>query len=732
MLEIKNLVKTYKSKKSTAIKALRGVSANFGDKGLVFLLGKSGSGKSTLLNIIGGIDKATDGEVVVQGKSSKGFTQTDYDSYRNTYIGFVFQEYNLLDSYTVGENVALALELQGKAAEQTQVETVLRQLDLVDDRGKTLGSRKTNELSGGQKQRVAIARALVKNPKIILADEPTGALDSSTGEQLYEVFKSLSKNKLIIVVTHDRENAEKYGDRIIELKDGEIIGDNTKAVGGSFKAQKITITAPVVTTNTNACAFIQSRLPFKRSFAMGASALKVKKFRLIVSMLLAIITFTIFGFSITAASIDKNVTIVKKMYEQNQNMMIIQSASMELQKRYHEDGSGKFDIHHLLRPLSEKQINIIKKYNNNIDPMCANSVYDGPFGPVDVEYDLNFADRLFLDLPNERYYQLGLSHQVVELDLVRGLEQASLKPDNRFVNKSLSRLPQNFTEIAITDFTADKFIRFGYKSDDGEKIDIKKPDDLIGKQVGDFIIVGVYATDIDRTEVERLFVSDKDRSKGYEEYLENIYYGLRSSMINYSFVNKGFFSAKAGAFTPFNVLVKLSGNITADRNLLRALKYDEIIGNEFKHDVEVGAMFASVVVNATSYNYMLIPAGLTISGIFAVFSILLIMFFLNVSFDFKKKEIGILRALGARKRDIMVICLIEIIIITAINFIVSLIAVLTICAVINGLFYAQVFIFGVLQIFLLLLLCFGISLLATILPIIRITSKKPIDIINNK
>ena len=226
MLETKNLRKIYKTKKGVSVEALKGISLKFPEKGMIFLLGKSGSGKSTLLNLLGGLDKYDDGEIIIKGVSSKNFKQNHFDSYRNTYVGFIFQEYNVLEEFTVGANIALAIELQGRKATDEEISKILRQVDLDG-----FGDRKPNELSGGQKQRVAIARALVKNPQIIMADEPTGALDSNTGKQVFDTLKKLSEEKLVIVVSHDREFAEQYGDRIIELADGKVISDVEKTDG---------------------------------------------------------------------------------------------------------------------------------------------------------------------------------------------------------------------------------------------------------------------------------------------------------------------------------------------------------------------------------------------------------------------------------------------------------------------------------------------------------------------
>lgn len=226
MLETRNLKKVYRTKKGVSVNALNGVSVKFPEKGLVFLLGKSGSGKSTLLNLLGGLDRYDEGEIIIKGVSSKEFKQGHFDSYRNTYVGFIFQEYNILEEFTVGANIALAIELQNRKASDVEINSILKQVDL-----EGFGDRKPNELSGGQKQRVAIARALVKEPQIIMADEPTGALDSNTGRQVFETLKKLSKDKLVIVVSHDRDFAQKFGDRIIELADGNIIDDVTRTSG---------------------------------------------------------------------------------------------------------------------------------------------------------------------------------------------------------------------------------------------------------------------------------------------------------------------------------------------------------------------------------------------------------------------------------------------------------------------------------------------------------------------
>jgi putative ABC transport system permease protein len=203
MIQLIDVSKTYRVKKGPEVKALDHVNLTFGEKGLVFILGKSGAGKSTLLNVVGGLDRIDSGDIVIMGKSSKDFSQAEFDSYRNTYLGFIFQEYNILPDFTIGQNIALALQLQGQKGTNEEVDAILDQVDLHG-----LRDRKPNELSGGQKQRVAIARALIKKPQIIMADEPTGALDSKTGQDIFNTLKKLAETHLVICVSHDRDFAE--------------------------------------------------------------------------------------------------------------------------------------------------------------------------------------------------------------------------------------------------------------------------------------------------------------------------------------------------------------------------------------------------------------------------------------------------------------------------------------------------------------------------------------------
>lgn len=388
MLAVKNLVKVYKTKGGVEVRALDGVSVDFPDKGMVFLLGKSGSGKSTLLNVAGGLDAPDSGEIIVKGKSSVNFTQSDFDSYRNTYVGFIFQEYNILNEFNVEQNIAIALQLQGKKNDKESVNRILDQVDL-----KGLGHRKPMTLSGGQKQRVAIARALIKEPEIIMADEPTGALDSVTGKDVLDTLKKLSATRLVIIVSHDVEFAELYGDRIIELKDGKIISDVSKnfsepvAVsdnirtiddktlsikkGGKLSQDEIdrvlnllgseTADGEIIissdaqkvenfkkanriskdgnqeyfakTTEKDIVAakydgsqtkFIKSNLPMSHAVKIGASSMKAKPIRLILTIFISLLAFGLFGVVSTMMLYDVNFTAAKALEGTSYSAAVLQ------------------------------------------------------------------------------------------------------------------------------------------------------------------------------------------------------------------------------------------------------------------------------------------------------------------------------------------------------------------------------------------------------------------------
>ncbi len=577
MLSVRNLRKVYTSKKAEEVVALDNVSIEFPETGFVFLLGKSGSGKSTLLNAIGGLDKFDDGEIIIKGKSSKDFTQSDFDSYRNTFIGFIFQEYNILENFTVAKNLALALELQGKKADKAEVMRLLNQVEM-----QGYANRKPNELSGGQKQRVAIARALIKNPEIIMADEPTGALDSNTGKQVMDTLKELSKTKLIIVVSHDREFAEYYGDRIIELKDGKILSDTTrkevvaeetksgikiidddivyikkgqeispselKAIGEiivnkakendafiSFNKEanakvkegakinddgnkeKFLKTEPedVKTKqyNPNSLKLIKSHLGFKDSFKMGASSLKNKVGKLVFTILLSFFAFTCFGIIDALSQWNRASSVYDAMKINN-----VKTIVMAKQKKVSSGGMSYADSKY----ISETDVeNFQKEYKDyTFVPVVGNS-----WGRNEVSIQLTgigYGYDSFNTNNDYKKFAIGGYVTVKQEDLT-GL---GFTLDGN--------LPNNDDEIAISKFMLNNLISLTAEKSNK----INGANDLIGKRIrvsnSEYTVVGIID---DGTRFEKYEKMTEDALKN-QKNLDNI---LKYSPVSFGYVSENKF-----------------------------------------------------------------------------------------------------------------------------------------------------------------------------------------------
>ncbi len=593
MLEIKNLSKIYKPKKGVPVTALKNVNLKLSDTGMVFLLGKSGSGKSTLLNLLGGLDRYDNGEIIINGVSSKDFKQSHFDSYRNTYVGFIFQEYNILDEFNVGENIAIALKLQGKKATDEKINEILHQVDLDG-----YGNRKPNELSGGQKQRVAIARALVKNPEIIMADEPTGALDSNTGRQVLDTLKKLSKEKLIIVVSHDRDFAESYADRIIELADGEIIGDKTvdndvsedsqnlifteKSVtvkGGyhlteddlkrindyidGIKTGDLTITVSknkggkfkdtdsekIIAERHKEFKLIKSKLPIQNALKMGAGGLKHKKFRLVITILLSCIAFGLFGLADTFAAYNHIKVCTNSIYDTG-----IDYAAVVKSRQY---GDRWYDYNNY---LSDDDLSSIKKN--------AGVLLNGVFVPrgADLSFNININPESKTSETEHEIYQTYFS----------GYTEINAQKLNEFgYNLVAGKLPDGTkNEIAVSDYIFEVFKKTQYtdgtlgKDAKGNEVviysDIKNYSDLLGKTLtingNKYTVVGIVDTDFDISRYESLIIKKDDQSSARQiiDYaLINEFYSHKdNSLVSMMMVGDGAIDKLIALEAPINAINK--------------------------------------------------------------------------------------------------------------------------------------------------------------------------------
>lgn len=843
MLELNHVSKTYRSKKGNKTTALNDISLKFGDKGMVFVLGKSGSGKSTLLNVLGGLDRYDSGEIIIQGKSSKSFSNQDFDSYRNTYIGFVFQEFNILEDYSVYRNVALALQLQQQEVDKTKIENLLEKLDL-----KGFENRKPNELSGGQKQRVAIARALIKDPDIIMADEPTGALDSTTGAQVFEVLKEISKEKLVIVVSHDREAANQFADRIVEFKDGNIIED----------------TNPEIEEGNEEFKLIRSKLPWKESFKLGLGSLNHKKIRLTFTILLTTFALMFLGLSDTMSSFKIASGHAKLVSENKQDTFLLKHMNRHDEWNSFESVFKDTDIN----KIKNNDFKTFESYQivNN-----GNSMYIADLG---VKYDH--------DQTNMYYSLYSANLQFVELD----------KKEDFIKEEIIGRFANATDEIVISNYLADYIIYYGITT--SEKNALGLPLDYQPKTYEEIVncnklfnlgnlkkikIVGIINYNLSEyqelkglkyekanrqqfnlssslTNENNLLYSQIFTKKGFISEINNIQNNVVSDNQSFMFntevkneiwanrlrtVNKEISYYNGTEWKKTNHLEKnqMLLSISNISNFLGSPNYEEklkeylisnpdgdeklffenyiksypIIGtkvtlNQYNgrsfnpdkpdnkySDIEIigviqeeeyyTSYLSSEILNpyiddtASIYGYLLkedsrnqienlfveypyngeyslksvyssdvegIASAINLlkkvafyaSLVFFGFAIFLIMNFIFTSITYRKKEIGILRAIGARSIDVLKIFLWEGILIALISGTLAVIGTILVCSFLNGYIASNlgliltILLFGIRQIGLIYLTVFVIVFIASLLPIRKIAKMKPIDAILNK
>ncbi len=816
MLQIKNLVKRYTTKGETVI-ALDHVSVDFPEKGMVFLLGKSGSGKSTLLNVSGGLDSPDEGEIIVKGKSSKDFSKSDFDSYRNTYLGFIFQEYNILNELTVAENLALALELQGKPREKALVDSLLEQVDL-----KGYGDRHPNTLSGGQKQRVAIARALIKSPEIIMADEPTGALDSATGAQVFDTLKKLSEEKLVVVVSHDREFAERYADRIIELKDGKIISDMTRSGEETFgdnliegeksltvacgtalsdeEAQKVVsflkrhkggvvisaqdetlLERKAVFSETKAeeqprekdtSNFIRSKFPMRYAVKMGLSGLKFKPIRLVFTTLLATLAFIVFGVFSTVVTYSPNTICANTL---NDSAF---SAAVLLKKGYRHTTDARavnqddyfpvvaslklhFDEHDIARLEEEHpEMNYIPVLDLGLSPF---DLSQSQANPSDEGY-----------VASNYYAQMRYLNGFITVDDFQTKTPFTLIQGEW--PKAVSKETGEASEVVISKEVLDTFIQYGYRERyDAPVEEIGSFSDLKGKLITATTgaatiylkVVGIVDTQEDFSAYEHLIAGNTtaDENDALKE------------LFRYSFASLG---VVADSFYEENKTFDISpSNYQStmrefDPNRRSPWETSPFWTTSYSEDAEGSILYsylystlkedrASRCSTLMSYNrtvdkerdiYYFTPYSFTAdiaagdkvlsemtaimgpaAGVLALFAALLLFNFISASINAKKKDIGILRAVGARGSDVFKIFIVEGLAITLVSFALGCLGSFAVCAVVNAVIIERnvltfsAFLFGWLNALMVFAIALVTAVVATSIPVFLNVRKKPVEAI---
>ena len=579
MIEISNINKKYTSKTKEDVLAIQDVNLKFNTTGLVFILGKSGSGKSTFLNILGGLDSANTSRIFLNGKKLNRFNETILSEYRNTYIGFVFQEYNLLDNLNVYDNVALALEMQNKDFDPQTVLDILKKVDL-----EGFEERELDELSGGQKQRVAVARALVKDPEVILADEPTGNLDSETSEQIFELFKEISKKKLVICVSHDAEYAYKYADRIIEISDGRVIRDTKPEV---------------VEDDAIAPEMIRPVLPNKFVLNMGLGNIMNNKLRMVVTSVIVAFLMAILTAVYTTLSVSPSVDMeLFKASKMNHLWMTSRNSETIL-----IEGDRLTQIQNVLPDYGAVM------YKRQA-LMLGDSLLTVSALPVNIDADS-------LQSPLTRLLDAS------KVDVIKALPLNFIEAGvgSHLYDDLIGREPSNNQEVVISSYLADLIIQSGLEVD-GSIQRFTSYTDLISKtpviNLGETMnlkVVGVM-------EHETPVLNNETIA------LETVYSNL--------YVQRGFLAASNMEHQLMSYGIYVT-NVASLPDLLKSVK-------------NAGYINLRPIYSDTLQNFTRFELALLISVIVPLIGYLALVFLANYissSILYRKKQIGILRALGS-------------------------------------------------------------------------------------
>lgn len=427
MIELRHLYKTYVPNKQTKVDALKDINLTFGNNGLVFLLGKSGSGKTTMLNMIGGLDNPTSGEIVVDNKPLNIKRESDINKYRNNKVGYIFQNYGLLEDSTVKNNIKIALEMQNVWKKKEKIQAILDKVGLSQ-----YINKKITQLSGGQKQRVAIARALVKDSDIILADEPTGNLDETNSREIFEMLREIAKTRLVIVVSHSQKFAQEYAQRIITLKDGQVVEDSLieepQPIAKKEVKNKQKKTFPVSTS---------LRFAFNNiGHVMG---------RFLLTLVFMVVAITMFGAGLSATRYDKYEFIENALKDNNITTYTAMSS-------IYDEGRRK--------PLWKKQLTVFD------DDQTINVYYSRKFS---ICYGKIYVTGKCIILDSNKYYDPD-SVAVYDINKMKKIGISLFR----------GKAPTKINEIVITKYFADGLLDHTIFK---QEYNVNSYDDIVDKEI---------------------------------------------------------------------------------------------------------------------------------------------------------------------------------------------------------------------------------------------------------
>ncbi len=793
MIVLKEIEKIYLTKNSPQVVALKNINLTFESKGMVFITGKSGCGKSTLLNILGALDSCTSGSMIIENKNINEFTEKELDNYRNSYVGFVFQEFHVLNAYNVYDNIRLAKELQQEKISEKELDAYLEKVSLTN-----LGKRKMNELSGGQKQRVAILRALIKNPRIILADEPTGNLDKINSKQIFGILKEISQEKLVIIVTHDLEAAQKYADRIIELKDGEIIND----------------TKPTLNPEKTTLTLKESHLPFLFALKLAWNNLKRYPKKCILTIILFFMSLLCCILLINS-SLFNSTSLAIKLMNLNENYNI--------------------EVHKINYVQNTKW----KEEWQTAEDQYLKNIYSGTTNPIYELYDFTTPLTFYLNTPQEPSKLFPTTPNITSYVEIK---------DPKILTNLTGSIPTSSNEIVIHEYLADYIINYGIKEKNGSWIP-QNEEELLSKThpiyLGDneVYISGILKEETSYTEesledettyaayqnyiqkastvyvkgftnevklnqtkestlnqftlagdhqqklsftaldtlqeneslltIDALILGNSKFKEAYEEYLNanplsteeetklwvNNYlkqYQTECNLFFQDFLNYQNIpiTVKIIGIADENILSsslvekymttgkRKTGVLIHEENshtlkkLLSNLNFQVTFLNVGENPYEVSSNMISIT-NEVSTLYNTLKKGISFLALaFTAFTFLLLLNIVDDTVRYSKKEIGVLRALGTSKKDIFKIFAIETSTITLLSYILSFIGWFILITCLNN-WYSSIYSAKAIAFYtsiytpiLTLLLSLGLALCITLLTLEHINKLKPIKLIN--
>ena len=502
MVRLENVNKYYQSG-SEKIHAIKNLNITFPDKGLVFILGPSGCGKSTLLNMLGGLDRPDDGAIYIEDRDLKTFSTSDLNNYLNSYLGFVFQEYNILKDLNLYQNISLPLEMQNypKKEIKKRVDDILVEVGLDAYR-----KRKINQLSGGQRQRIAIARALIKEPKMIIADEPTGNLDAATSESIFEIFKKLSKDRLIIIVSHDDESAYKFGDRIIHISDGELVKDTNP---------------DLVSSHAETLVLKKAKVPMSTSVKLSLKNVWKKRFRFLVMTIICALSLAFLSFTLELSD-DKLRQNVYTSVDAGYTYTTIQKATKlpddYVKTSFYDDYIGN--------SLPINSYEAIKKANPNLTVHQYQTV------------NINLVGK---DAERANNFYRGSIEYLVKFDTTNDYQLVA------------GRLPrEGYHEVLVTDYLTSMFDYFNLYGD------VKSSSDYLGKYIRISSEVSYKITGIIETDYEKWSSFSKEETVD-TNYKLNYPYTNDYKMMNAVYLTESDFNVEKSLNNPD--VVKLSDYI---------------------------------------------------------------------------------------------------------------------------------------------------------------------------